>query len=30
MKNYNWEYFKVQIIKSFQNQKQKASTVKKN
>ena len=23
MKNYNWEYFKVQIIKSFQNQKQK-------
>ena len=20
MKNYNWEYFKVQIIKSFQNQ----------
>ena len=23
MKNYNWEYFKVQIIKSFQNQNKK-------
>ena len=23
MKNYNWEYFKSQINKSFQNQKQK-------
>ena len=28
MKNYNWEYFKSQINKSFQNQKQKISTVK--
>ena len=28
MKNYNWEYFKAQINKSFQNQKQKPSTVK--
>ena len=27
MKNYNWEYFKAQINKSFQNQK-KPSTVK--
>ena len=28
MKNYNWEYFKAQINKSFQNQKIKPSTVK--
>ena len=28
MKNYSLEYFKAQINKSFQNQKQKPSTVK--
>ena len=28
MKNYNWEYLKAQINKSFQNQKIKPSTVK--
>ena len=28
MKNYNWEYFKSQINKASQNQKQKISTVK--
>ena len=30
MKNYNWEYFKSQINKSFQNQKQKYLQSKKN
>ena len=30
MKNYNWEYFKSQINKSFQNQKQKYPQSKKN
>ena len=30
MKNYNWEYFKPQINKSFQNQKQKYLQSKKN
>ena len=29
MKNYNWKYFiKTKLIKNFQNQKQKPSTVK--